>query len=386
MLSQQTGKGRFRLGAALVPGLCACLLSACGSNPAGPTGPLAVTAISPSTGPTSGGTRVAIAGANFLAGATVTIGGVPATDVVVVSVNQITARTPQHAAGATDVAVAVGSGRGVLPAGFTYTQPVTNDPPVIQSIVAQGSQEHEPAQFADLNEEVDVMATVTDKESSPESLTYEWTSDVGAFEGTGNAVKWKAPNGVPTPLIATLTLTVIEKYQGTDANGQPAQLENRVTGTSTVSVHASVKEVGDMATLFLVNFSKSEVPVNEVMKDFTPTCSGDDNERQDVEDNRADYHIDSWRVDPARVTINFKDTCQTVNGPRQGDACSNSNVEWKSTVIKEIPGHPVGSKEDVVGVDQIAAKYLDGRWWLCSSDFDGHSVLTGLRFTHWGRH
>lgn len=51
-------------------------------------------AIVPATGSTAGGTAVTINGSGFLPGATVAIGGIPATDVVVSSATLITARTP----------------------------------------------------------------------------------------------------------------------------------------------------------------------------------------------------------------------------------------------------------------------------------------------------
>ena len=73
--------------------------------------------------------------------------------------------------------------------------------------------------------------------------------------------------------------------------------ENRVTKSVTVSVHDSVREVGDMATEFLTNFSKSDVSVGTVMKDFTPSCSGTAEEKQDVEDNRAEFIITSYESD-----------------------------------------------------------------------------------------
>ena len=306
---------------------------------------------------------MSITGANFAAGASVTIGGVAATGVSVLSSTQLTATTAQHAAGIVDVAVTVGTHNGALSGAFTYSPPsqVTNLPPTIQSIVAQGTRSNEPAQFADLGEEIDVTATVQDKETALDQLTYTWTANVGTITGAGAKVKWKAPATGTTPLVGALTLTVVEKYQTTDANGLPISQENTVSGTTQISVHDSVKEVGDMATDFLTNFSKSEVAVDVVMKDFTPTCQGDDDERSDVENNREFYTITSWRVDPAQVGVNFGAGCSSVNGPRHGDSCSNSGVEWKSTVIKEYEDedhkkHPVGSKEDVAGVDQIAAK------------------------------
>jgi hypothetical protein len=68
---------------------------------------------------------VTITGTNFAAGATVTIGGTAATNVVVVSGTQITATTPAHAAGAATVTVTVTGQTGNLANGFTYTGPPT---------------------------------------------------------------------------------------------------------------------------------------------------------------------------------------------------------------------------------------------------------------------
>jgi hypothetical protein len=64
-----------------------------------------VTRIVPSGGPTGGGTAVTISGTGFAPLATVTIGGSAATGVAVVSATQITATTPAHAAGASNVVV-----------------------------------------------------------------------------------------------------------------------------------------------------------------------------------------------------------------------------------------------------------------------------------------
>jgi hypothetical protein len=81
-----------------------------------------VTGIVPATGPLAGGTHVTISGSGFQSGATVTFGGVAATNVVVVSGTSITATTPAHAAGAVNVAVTVNSTTGTLTNGFTYAQ------------------------------------------------------------------------------------------------------------------------------------------------------------------------------------------------------------------------------------------------------------------------
>jgi hypothetical protein len=80
-----------------------------------------VLAISPVSGDTGAGQAVTITGTNFVTGATVTIGGVACTSVVVVSATEITAVAPTHAVGVVDVVVTNSSGHtGTLVAGYTY--------------------------------------------------------------------------------------------------------------------------------------------------------------------------------------------------------------------------------------------------------------------------
>lgn len=82
------------------------------------------TSVSPSSGPIAGGTSVAIAGTNFVKGATATFGSTAATNVVVVSATEITATTPAHAAGAVDVVVTNPNKKsGTLTNGYTYDGP-----------------------------------------------------------------------------------------------------------------------------------------------------------------------------------------------------------------------------------------------------------------------
>lgn len=101
------------------------------TNPDGQSGTLAggftyvvpptVNRVRPPSGPTTGGKKVTITGADFAPGATVSFGSVAATDVVVVSDSKITAVAPPHAAGAVDVTVTnPDGGSGTLVNGFTY--------------------------------------------------------------------------------------------------------------------------------------------------------------------------------------------------------------------------------------------------------------------------
>jgi len=85
--------------------------------------PVSVASIDLAYGPVAGGTAVAISGDGFIAGSTVTIGGAPATGVVVENATSILATTPAGAAGAADVVVANANGSATLVGGFEYLGP-----------------------------------------------------------------------------------------------------------------------------------------------------------------------------------------------------------------------------------------------------------------------
>ncbi len=89
-----------------------------------------ITAVSPSSGPISGGTAVTVTGQNFVAGATLTFGGAAATSVVA-SPTKITANTPAHAQGSVSVVVTNPDGQSVtLTGGFAFKAPA----PIITAV------------------------------------------------------------------------------------------------------------------------------------------------------------------------------------------------------------------------------------------------------------
>ncbi len=93
--------------------------------------------VSPALGTTLGGTPVTIVGTNFAAGATVTIGGSPATNVVVTSGTSINATTPAYAPGAVALTITnPDTQTGTLPGGFTY---VSTAPTVSSVTPASGT-------------------------------------------------------------------------------------------------------------------------------------------------------------------------------------------------------------------------------------------------------
>ncbi|MCI0342429.1 MAG: IPT/TIG domain-containing protein [Planctomycetales bacterium] len=104
-----------------------------------PAGAPVVTNVSPAFGPPAGGTAITLTGTNFVSGATVTIGGNPATSVVFASATQLTAVTPAGSAGAQTVIVTNPSGlAGSLGNGFTYGSPPASPPTLTAVVPAAG--------------------------------------------------------------------------------------------------------------------------------------------------------------------------------------------------------------------------------------------------------
>lgn len=102
----------------------ALVLSACGGggDTTSPPSAPAVTAVSPSSGPSTGGTVITISGSGFQSGATVTVGGTNATNVSVgTGGSSITATTAARASGVVSVVVTNPDNRAAtLANAFTY--------------------------------------------------------------------------------------------------------------------------------------------------------------------------------------------------------------------------------------------------------------------------
>jgi hypothetical protein len=318
--------------------------------------PPTVTAISPTSGSTAGGTTVVLTGTNFASGATLTIGGVAATGVTVLSATSLRAVTGARAAGAADVVVAVGTLSATLVRGYTYVVPGPNPPPVITSLVSQSTRSNAPSNFADVGEEIVVTATVQDAETPASRLVFEWSADGGTLTGTGASVRWRAPTGITIPAQLKVTLKVTEPLDGTSQS---------VSSTVTVRVHDSIKEISDLSVQFLLDFSNSTLAPDYVIRNFYKGCPGRDSELADVQNNRTNYVINSSKIGtPTSATVNFGGTCPFRN--KSGvDGCVQTPAEWHATY------KPTGLTETSIGTDQTTAVYRESRWWLCDSDFNG---------------
>ena len=344
--------------------LAVTMMTRCGGSPSGPGGePPIVSGVTPSDGPFIGGTSIHISGTNFAAGAGVTVGGVPATDVVVESPSSISAKTGASVPGPAEVAVTVSGRTGRLPGAFTYLA-VSGEPPVIASIVAAGARPNEPPNFADTGEEITVTATVADPDTPSEQLVFQWTADTGTFTDSGATVKWRAPSDASTPATITLSLSV------SDNTG------NSATSSRTISLHDSVKEIGNLARDFLVDFSDSTKPPAFVVRNFSksPRCERErDDEFNDVDKNRTYYRIDSSRVGDATVTVQFAGKpCSYI--PKEGDACAVVPATWQSTCLVTNPDCTAGDKPRSDGTDYVTAVFEQSQWKLCASYFQSRGT------------
>jgi hypothetical protein len=256
--------------------------------------------------------------------------------------------------------------------------PPTNAMPVIGSVTVQGRRAGQPARFADVRETVDVAATVSDAETPIDELVYQWTATAGTFTGTGRNVTWTAPDSAPAPVTVTITLKVIEAY---GHPGQPKNFSQEVTGTQTIALHDSTKEVGDMARRFLTEFSKPQTNqnVDDIMKDFSasrcPELWQIEEERDQVIAHYTNYIVHDYQIGPASVNLEFGGACAFRGA--LGDACAVVPVYWNDTEKN------TGVTGSTSGLDHISAVYAtaDSRWWLCSSQYEHFGSLSGRSFS-----
>lgn len=87
--------------------------------PPPPPPPPMLTTVSPTSGPTAGGTLVTLGGNNFVGDCTASFDGIAAATTFV-DFETLDATTPPHAAGAVDVGVSCSTGSSTLPGAFTY--------------------------------------------------------------------------------------------------------------------------------------------------------------------------------------------------------------------------------------------------------------------------
>jgi hypothetical protein len=272
----------------------------------------------------------------------------------------VTAKTPVSAvAGPVDVAVTLNGRTQVLAGGFRYDPTAPNTAPVIRSIAAQGRRLRQPPSFADYGETIQVMVVVEDAETAPAQLGYQWLACGGTFIGTGPQVDWTAP------IIGTLPSNCTVEVIVTDG-------PHVIVRSIVVRLHDSRHEIREMALLFLNQFADSTIPAEKVVQNFSNSCKGKVDEEKQIEINRRDYRILSYKYGEPSVTIGFGGVCPFRN--RSADACFRMPAGWTSTKLSN------GSLETVTGVSHVTAVYRNMEWRLCDSDYGPTTSVAGSTF------
>jgi hypothetical protein len=240
--------------------------------------------------------------------------------------------------------------QGPWSSSFSFITNVSNSPPVIQSITPASNR-------SEVNGDVLVTAQVTDQETSPSNLVYNWTASGGSFTGTGSTVHWHAPAS-GAPALFTLTLTVVENYTVTIPGGKSQTGQNQTSASIGIHVNDSTKEITNLVLTFLDDFVHSERTPEFCVRNFSDNCSGKEDELSDIESNRANFIQDPARSGASVSSITFDNAVQptfsTVLAPCHFAATN------KSTGVFGIAN----------GTCRLTTVYENFNWFLCVSNFD----------------
>ena len=237
---------------------------------------------------------------------------------------------------------------------------VSNSPPVVKSITAGDTR-------VEVGTPVTLTAVVEDQETPVANLTYAWSAANGTFNGTGAQVTWTPGAEAVTPGDFVVTLKVTERF----SNGS-TQLENTASGTATLHVNNSPKELSELSLRFLSDFANSKVSPDKCVSEFsttTSTCArGKKDEFADIDDNRHDYEM---------LESTLRNTGVSVAQSRL-NATVHTFCSFKVKVISSSPRDeyceggkncPLGSTGTSTGDCWTTNVYEQGRWWLCESHF-----------------
>ncbi len=207
-----------------------------------------VESVTPSSGPTTGGTPVTIEGQRFAPGSTVSIDGNEATEVDVVSEQKITAKTPPGSAGPFEVRVTGFDGSSAEGAEFTYVAP---PPPSAESITPSqgplggGTPVKIKGKGFLAGSTVTIGGSATDvKVVSATEITAMTPAGEGAQEVVVTDEGGSSTGGPTYSYLPAPTVTSIEPAHGPAAGGTPVTIKGKgfVTG-ATVTIGSGASSV-----------------------------------------------------------------------------------------------------------------------------------------------
>ena len=249
---------------------------------------------------------------------------------------------------------------------------VTNTPPQIKSIAVSDTR-------VEAGAPVTLTATVEDAETPVANLLFAWTTPAGSVAATGNGstIAFTPGTDLQTPADYDLTLTVTERY-----TSGGVQLENKATGSVTLHVNNSPKELADLSVRFLNNFATSSVSPAQCVSEFSDSCRGKKDELADIDDNRHDFLILASTVRhtglelasnklTAKVHTFCSFTSRVITTQPRDEACLNGAC----------PLNSVGTAQGDCWTTNV---YENGRWWLCESHFTGAAPLNAFTRAFFG--
>ena len=234
-----------------------------------------VSSVSGTSGTSAGGTSITITGTNFLAGATVSVGGAACTDVVVVSATSITCTTPAGTAGAQDIVVAnTDSQVATLSSGFTYIQaPATPATPVVDAASDSGSSNSDSItsdntptiSVSGATNGNTVMVTASKAGSASVTCTFTATAQSGCDLGTLADGIWSVTStqtnsGVSSGSSVAMTMTV-DTTRPTVTNFSSTNTDGTYVVGATINITATMSEAVENGASISVTLNTGDTVV-----------------------------------------------------------------------------------------------------------------------------
>ena len=315
--------------------------------------PPKISSVSPNFGSLLGGTLIKISGTNFTNSTTVTIGLVPATSIVLLSANSLSALTPAGDYGSEDVAITTEGGTDIKTNGFSYiaVPTIASVSPNSGSVYGGASITITGTYFVDVQK-----VTIGGKNasqvsvSSPTSLTVTvpvgsvGVKDVSVTNLVGTGTKSNAFTYVAAPTITSVT-----------PPSGPLTAGTAITIQGTNFTGATKVTIGDVAATGLEVVSATSItaftPVGSAgLKDVSVTTSGGTVTKANVFTYAETPNIISVAPSSGPLTAG---TAITISGTNLtgassvkigGVAATNVIVSNATTITAKTPAGTAGSQ------------------------------------------
>jgi len=229
----------------------------------------------------------------------------------------------------------------------------TNSAPTIRSITVS-------ADRIEAGDQVSLVASVSDAETSPDLLDYEWSASpaAGQFSGSGSRVVWQAPKGQRSPDVYTITLVVNERYRQ-----DGVERVNTVSSSVPVHYNDSHTEAQTVTLTFLNDSASSDVAPAQVVRNFSNSCPGKQQQLASIESERATYEM---------LGGDFSiDITEFYNGRTVGDVIAPCAFKRKAIAS--------GQTQTTSGTCMLTTVYENWRWMLCDSRVSDGTAAAAAR-------